>query len=65
MAQDPAGEFLADGRLDYHVTVAGLNKIAWWIMGYGDQAEVIAPARLHKLIAGRVARMVEKYNGDA
>ena len=29
-----------DGTLDFHVTVSGLNEISWWILGYGDQAEV-------------------------
>ncbi len=57
-------QFLEDGRLDFRVTVSGLNEISWWILGYGDQAEVIAPPRLRKLIAGRAARMAAKYEWD-
>ena len=30
--------WLDDGRLDFHVTVSGINEISWWILGYGDQA---------------------------
>jgi predicted DNA-binding transcriptional regulator YafY len=54
-------EWLADGRLDYHVTVSGLNEISWWILGYGDQAEVLSPNRLRRLVAGRAARLAAKY----
>ncbi|MFO1092183.1 MAG: WYL domain-containing protein [Planctomycetaceae bacterium] len=32
-----------DGTLDLHVTVDGLSEISWWILGYGDQAEVLEP----------------------
>lgn len=52
-----------DGSLDFEVRVSGLNEISWWILGYGDQAEVIKPARLRQLISERAARLVEMYNG--
>ena len=54
-----------DGSLDFHVRVSGLNEISWWILGYGDQAEVLKPARLRQLIAERAGRLVEMYNGHA
>ena len=54
-----------DGSLDFHVRVSGLNEISWWILGYGDQAEVLKPAGLRQLIAQRAGRMVEMYNGRA
>jgi len=53
--------FRDDGSLDFHVTVSGLNEISWWILGYGDQAEVIEPPELRRLIAARAKRMVEQY----
>jgi predicted DNA-binding transcriptional regulator YafY len=53
--------FNDDGTLDYRVTVSGLNEISWWILGYGDQAEVLHPPELRQLIAQRVQRMAEKY----
>ena len=55
-------EFLDDGSLDFHVTVSGLNEISWWILGYGDQAEVLRPPALRKLVADRARRMAERYN---
>ncbi|MCE5268977.1 MAG: YafY family transcriptional regulator [Planctomycetaceae bacterium] len=54
-------EYREDGTLDFHVTVSGLNEISWWILGYGDQAEVLEPPELRRLVAERARRMVEKY----
>ncbi len=54
-------EFQADGSLDFHVTVSGLGEITWWVLGYGDQAEVIKPPQLRALVAERAARVVERY----
>ena len=55
--------FNDDGTLDYQVTVSGLTEMSWWILGYGDQAEVLVPNDLRERIAGKAARMVEIYNG--
>ncbi len=54
-----------DGSLDFHVRVAGLDEISWWILGYGDQAEVLKPLALRQLIAERAQRLVNLYNGHA
>ncbi len=56
-------EHREDGCLDFHVRVSGLNEIAWWILGYGDQAEVLKPSKLRKLIANRVGNMQAIYQG--
>jgi predicted DNA-binding transcriptional regulator YafY len=50
-----------DGRLDFHVTVSGIHEIAWWILGYGDQADVLRPVELRRLIAARALGMVKRY----
>lgn len=55
--------FNDDGTLDYQVTVSGLTEMSWWILGYGDQAEVLAPKELRERIAAKAAKMVEIYNG--
>jgi len=34
-------------------------EIGWWVLGYGDQVEVIAPAALRKRIAKTAERMVK------
>ena len=56
-------EWRDDGSIDFHVRVAGVNEISWWILGYGDQAEALKPARLRQLIARHAAQLVEIYNG--
>ncbi len=50
-----------DGRMDYHVTVSSLMEIQWWILGYADQAEVIAPPELREMVKARIKRMAEMY----
>ena len=50
-----------DESLDFHVTVDGLGEILWWVLGYGDQAEVLQPPQLRKMIAEHVENMRETY----
>jgi predicted DNA-binding transcriptional regulator YafY len=50
-----------DGSIDYHVDVSGLGEISWWILGYGDEAEVLEPVALRKLIASRIKRLCKRY----
>jgi proteasome accessory factor B len=56
-------KLMSDGSLDFRVTVSGLNEIAWWILGYGDQAEVLQPVKLRRLVAQRAQNMAAMYNG--
>jgi proteasome accessory factor B len=50
-------QFNADESLDFHVEISGLNEIVWWILGYGDQAEVLAPSKLRRLVAQRARNL--------
>jgi len=52
-----------DGSLDYRVRVDGLGEITWWVLGYGDQVEALAPPELRRQIA-RIARDVGRRHGD-
>jgi predicted DNA-binding transcriptional regulator YafY len=54
-------KWLTDGRLEFTVTVDGLNEIQWWILGYGDQAEVVQPPQLRAMIKKRVERLQKLY----
>lgn len=58
-------KFLDDGTLEFRAQISGLDEIAWWIMGYGDQAEVLKPLKLRKLLARRVGQMQRMYNGES
>jgi proteasome accessory factor B len=53
--------FNPDGSLDFMVTVSGVREISWWILGYGDQAEVIRPAELRQIVAAQVAGLSRRY----
>jgi predicted DNA-binding transcriptional regulator YafY len=55
--------FLEDGSLEFRAKVSGLNEIVWWILGYGDQVEVLQPAKLRRLVAQRAQNLVALYNG--
>jgi proteasome accessory factor B len=55
----------ADGAIDFEVVVDGLREISWWILGYGDQAEVVSPPELREMIAERVSNMARRYQRGA
>jgi predicted DNA-binding transcriptional regulator YafY len=57
-------EFNDDGTLDFHVSVSGLGEISWWILGYGDQAEVIGPPELRERVAGHAKRLLARYEAQ-
>ncbi len=57
--------FQDDGSLEFRVTVDGLGEILWWILGYGDQVEVLEPPELRRMVADRVRAMSRIYNGEA
>jgi predicted DNA-binding transcriptional regulator YafY len=50
-----------DESIDYSVTVDGIHEISWWILSYGDQAEVLEPPELRALIADRIRNMAAMY----
>jgi len=54
-------EFQEDGSLLFRAQVSGLEEISWWVLGYGDQAEVLEPEPLRDLIVSRVKGMLERY----
>ena len=50
-----------DGSILFEVRVDGLGEIAWWILGYGDQAEVLAPKALRDRIRNTAKNMLRMY----
>jgi len=51
----------SDGSVTMEVRVDGLWEISWWIMGYGNQVQVLAPAALRQRVI-RMARNMIKLN---
>jgi len=58
-------EFQPDGSLIFRVQVSGLHEIMWWILGYGDQAEVLEPKQPREMVARRAKALADAYNGAA
>jgi len=50
-----------DGAVFFSCTVDGLDEIAWWVLGYGPEVEVLKPADLRRRIADMAARMAKLY----
>lgn len=42
--------------------VSGLDEFSWWIMQYGEHAEVIQPLELRRALARRCAVLAERYS---
>ncbi|MDB6093105.1 MAG: helix-turn-helix, type 11 domain protein [Verrucomicrobia bacterium] len=56
---------LPDGRLEFTVQLGGLDEILRWILGWGDQAEVIAPEELRRLVQTHAEAMSARYRSRA
>jgi predicted DNA-binding transcriptional regulator YafY len=52
----------ADGSIDFVVTVDGLREISWWILGYGDQVEVLEPAPLREILKAKARSLAALYD---
>ncbi|MHC4115799.1 MAG: helix-turn-helix transcriptional regulator [Planctomycetota bacterium] len=53
--------FENNGSAIVEFRVDGLNEISWWILGYGDQVQVLAPAVLRQKII-KIARGMVRQN---
>jgi len=54
----------ADGSLEWRATVAGTIEIRLWILSWGSDVEVLAPAALREDVAASLRRAAIQY-GDA
>jgi proteasome accessory factor B len=50
-----------DSPVTLSFRVDGLGKISWWVPGYGDQVQVLAPATLRKKVLEKAQGMVENH----
>jgi proteasome accessory factor B len=49
----------SDGSATVEFRVDGLGEITWWILGYGDQVQVLAPKALRKRISQIAENIIE------
>jgi predicted DNA-binding transcriptional regulator YafY len=53
----------ADGSLVWRATVAGTIEIRIWILGWGDDVDVVAPASLRDDVRATLKRALARYTG--
>jgi predicted DNA-binding transcriptional regulator YafY len=53
VTRNPDGSAIMEFRID------GLNEITWWILGYGDQVQVLAPDALREKIQSVAKNMIK------
>jgi len=49
----------SDGSVIVEFRVDGLSEITWWILGYGDQVQVLAPEALRKRVLDIADNMIK------
>lgn len=54
-----------DGTMDFRVSVDGVGEIVWWVLGYGDQVEVVAPKQLRKRVAAVAEAVAKQYRKES
>ena len=52
-----------DGWVRIEATVTETSQLHWWLLGFGDQVEVVAPAALREGLRERLRRALEHYSG--
>jgi predicted DNA-binding transcriptional regulator YafY len=54
-------KFLDDGRCEMTFTIDGINEIAWWLCGYGDQVVVVKPPELRDRVEAMLRSALKQY----
>jgi len=49
----------SDGSATMEFRIDGLGEISWWILGYGDQVQVLAPKALRKRVVEMAKNMIK------
>lgn len=57
-------QWQADDSIIFSAEVDGLNEIVWWILGYGDQAEVLEPPELRQKLLVHAESIASKYRSS-
>lgn len=65
LSEDQTIESLPDGRLKFTAEVRLTQQLAWWLLGFGDGVEVLAPPALRATLAARLTRAAALYGGQA
>jgi predicted DNA-binding transcriptional regulator YafY len=61
IADDQQSQVLTDGRIELTATVSDSQQLTWWLLGFGDKVEVIAPAAVRRRIAAHANTLSQRY----
>lgn len=61
LSKDQKTEELEGGRIRVFATVVDTPQLRWWLMGFGEGAEVMSPAILRMEMAATATVMYQKY----
>lgn len=61
LAADQQAVDRGDGVLEVTATVPDTHQLAWWLLGFGDHVEVLAPASLRERMRETAQRMAAQY----
>ncbi|MBT4131227.1 MAG: WYL domain-containing protein [Candidatus Marinimicrobia bacterium] len=62
LSLDQIIEVLDDGRIRVKATVKNSNQLRWWILGFGDEVEVVSPCSFRDEFTALLKRMLGNYN---
>lgn len=63
LSDDQRLEPASDGRVRVRATVADTQQLRWWLLGFGDRVEVVAPAALREEFRHVAERQLRRYSG--
>jgi predicted DNA-binding transcriptional regulator YafY len=63
MAKDQRLTEQTDGRMLLQATVKDTLELRWWLRGFGDNVEVLAPKALRDEFKAMTQRMAKRYSG--
>lgn len=61
LAEDQQTRRLANGQVEVSATVQNTSQLRWWLLGFGDQVEVLKPGKLRSEMAVTAKGMTEMY----
>lgn len=64
LAEDQKVTTLKDGRLEVVASVAMTPQLTWWLLGFGDRVEVVAPATLRKTFVDIAEGLAKTYSSS-
>ena len=61
LSDDQSAKDLGDGCVEIGATVRESDQLHWWLLGFGNRVEVIAPKALRESIGHEIRSLAERY----